>query len=281
MAVTDYDTYKSLRNNAVVSMFSKTVVGDVGPLQSSWIQAPFAGATPTTAAACSQSTTGAITWERLGLNAAPTKTRRIAYLQASQLNANTAGRSTAVLIDRLSHQGGIVANVTGAQTTNLPTAALTRYTSGEGVFAALEVYTQIGSTGSTVQVEYTNQAGTPGQVSPVFRIGGAGFRAVGTMLIVPLADGDTGVRSVENVNFLSTTGTAGNVGVTLFKILDWVPRAEATTFNMAEAAGYDAFIGGGGLCPVVDNNACLQLCLYSVATTGVNGVMMKFIEDDA
>lgn len=281
MPITDYATYKSLIDNTTAAYYYKQPVGDAGRLQSAWTAAPFAGTAPTTAVACSSSTTGAITFEKLGLIDAPTKTRRIGVLSAYQVNSNTVNTGTLVLIDRLSHQGGIVANVTGAQTTNLPTAALTRYTSGEGVFAALEIYTQIGATAATVQISYTNQAGTPGRTSPVFQIGGTGYRSVGSKIIAPLQDGDTGVQSVENVNFISTTGTGGNVGVTLFKPLDWVTRSDAPLFNPTNNAGFDSFRGGGGLCPVIEDSACLEMCALSNGTTTPIMMGIKIIEDDA
>lgn len=123
-----------------------------------------------------------------------------------------------VLIDRLSHQGGLSGTVTTAQTTNLPTAALTRYTSGVGVYAALEVYTAVGATDALWTVSYTNQAGTAGRTASWLMAdtpGGNSFHPI------PLVGSDTGVRSVESVTLTPSTGTAGNFGVTLFKPLVW------------------------------------------------------------
>lgn len=279
MAVTDYTTYKSLIQQQPISLATKVAIGDTSRLQSCWASAPIAGSAPTTSVALSNSTTGAITFERFGLPSSTTKTRRVAQFEA-RTSLNVTGISLAsILVDRLVHSGGLVANVSGAQTTNLPTAALTRYTSGEGVFAALEIYTTIGTTATTATVSYTNQAGTAGQTSPAFVFGGTGNRTAGTMIIIPLADGDTGVRSVESVNLNATTGTAGNFGVTLFKILDWVPGNNA---GFDRPVGLvDAFTGGGGLCPVVEDNACLQLCAFSGATTVTAAASLRFIEDDA
>lgn len=279
MPVSDYSTYKTLRDSASMAAYYKLSAGEAsGKLQSSWTSVPFAGSAPTTATACNNGTTGAITWERLGLHSAPTKVRRLAFLDAKQVNTGTASNTGALLIDRLSHQGGLSAIVTTAQTTNLPTAALTRHTSGEGVMIALELYSIIGTTATTVTVSYTNQAGTAGQITYATAFGGTGNRAAGLMLILPLADGDTGVRSVESVTVLATTGTAGNFGVTLIKILDWCPVTQVVIPD--GKVGYDAFLGGGGLCPVVDNNACLQLCVVANATSNPVALNMKFIEDD-
>lgn len=279
MAVTDYATYKSLIQQQPISLISKQPAGDASRLWSSWAINPLPASAPTTAAACSNSTTGAITFERLGVPSSTTKTRRIAQLQ-SKVSSNVASvLSVTLVIDRLSHQGGLVGNVAGAQTTNLPTAALTRYTSGEGVFAALEIYSTVGSTATTATVSYTNQAGTAGQTSPAFVFGGTGNRTAASMIIVPLADGDTGVRSVESVNLNATTGTAGNFGVTLFKILDWVPAGVAGVDGVS--GPIDAFLGGGGLCPVVEDDACLMFAGFSNSTTSNVLTSLRFIEDDA
>jgi len=278
MSVTDFSTYKSLLQQYPTRLISKVAIGDTSRLQSCWASAPIPGSAPTTATALSDSTNGAVTFERLGLPAATTKTRRLAQVQTrTSLNVTSIALATLV-IDRLSHQGGLSGTTTGAQTTNLPTAALTRYTSGEGVFAALEIYGTVGTTATTATVSYTNQAGTAGQISPAFVFGGSGNRSAGTMLIVPLADGDTGVRSVESVTLAASTTTAGNFGVTLFKILDWVPGGNAGFDNTTGPV--DAFLGGGGLCPVVEDNACLQLCSFSGATTVTQLCSLKFIEDD-
>lgn len=129
---------------------------------------------------------------------------------------NVISGSCALLIDRLSHQGGLVANVTTTQTTNLPTAALTRYTSGVGVMACVSsTLTGIGNTAATGTVSYTNQAGTAGRTG---RFGTAGSLFTRTHFI-GLQSGDTGIKSVESLTFTNSTGTAGNAGIILFKPL--------------------------------------------------------------
>lgn len=122
-----------------------------------------------------------------------------------------------MLCDRLSHQGGLSGSALGAQTTNLPTAALTRHTSGEGVFAAIMIYTSISSSAQTVTMSYTNQAGTSGQTSRSAIIGGTNNQTAGRLIVLPLADGDTGVQAVASITLSGSTGTAGNLGIVLFK----------------------------------------------------------------
>jgi hypothetical protein len=130
--------------------------------------------------------------------------------------------SAGIMIDLLNISGGLSGTVTTPQTTNLPTATLTRYTSGEGVMAGIVVYTQIGSTGTIVTISYTNSAGVSGRTSTAISIGNTGFREGNILLPIPLEAGNTGVRSIETVTLSSTTGSVGNFGVCLFKPLSMI-----------------------------------------------------------
>jgi hypothetical protein len=113
--------------------------------------------------------------------------------------------------------------VATTQTTNLPTAALTRYTSGVGVFACLEITTAVGTTATTATVSYTNSSGTAGRTSPAITFGGTNDRQVNQVQMIPFQVGDVGVRSVESVTLAATTGTAGAFGVTLFRPVAVIP----------------------------------------------------------
>lgn len=251
-----YQTIHSSKNNL-------TTVG--GRLYSFWATAPNAGAAPTTAAVPTNTTAGAIG----ELNA--TGIQRLAQMEMSQGNGGYV-----MVCDRLSHQGGLSGTVTTAQTTNLPTAALTRYTSGVGVFAALEIYTIIGTTGTTVTMSYTDQGGTNGQTSGAFAIGATQFREASRFLMMPLAAGDTGVRSVESVTVLATTGTAGNFGVTLFKPLFIVPMPAAGGQQVLA----DSILGLCGNMPEIVSNACLfYVYMANTTSSGVMQNVLKFIEE--
>ena len=184
-----------------------------------------------------------------------------AFIDRVSLQGSTAG-SVMMIADRLSHQGGLDGTVTTSQTTNLPTAALTRYTYGEGVIGAPEIYTQIGATATTVVVTYTNQAGTGGRTSPPFTIGGSGYREVGRLLPIPLQSGDYGIRSVQSVDLLATTGTAGNFGVSLFKFL--CPVAYQYYSNQQIVS--EPVRNRGGFMPEVLTDACL--CCVDINSVG-------------
>lgn len=185
-------------------------------LYSLFTSTPFAGVVPTTATVPSRTITGAF-GQKDGVG-----NLCLGDFKFQTSNSIGAG-GLLILFDRLSHQGGLDATVITAQTTNLPTAALTRYTNGQGVIAMLEIYTQIGATATTITVSYTNQAGTAAQISQPTVFGGTAFREVGRIIPIPLALGDTGIRSVENVTVLASTLTAGNFGITLYKPIMAIP----------------------------------------------------------
>jgi hypothetical protein len=220
MALADFAGYKAALDAAIPVTWTKNALTCAASnLESYWVIAPLGGTTPSTAAAPSRSTTGNL-WQT------PQSAGAFAnalYAAQVEIEAQWAGfAQTFILIDRLSHQGGLSGTVGASeQTTNLPTAALTRYTDGVGVMAALEWYTQTGATAVTVTARYTNQAGTGSRTTKVQNV--VSNRVVDSFAPLCLQDGDTGVRSVEGVTLSASTLTAGNFGVTLFKPLMIIP----------------------------------------------------------
>lgn len=190
------------------------------------------------------------------------------YVMAARINPASVLAGSYTLCDRLSHQGNLNATATTAQTTNLPTAALPRYTDGVGVMMALEIYTQIGATTTSFTVSYTNSDGTSGRTSPPMTIGNTGYREANRFIQIPLASGDKGVRSVESITLAGTTGTAGAMGITLYKPL--------AMFNINNSDGPNIMdpIGGGhvGSLVGVDPNAYLFfVTIGNVATAACSG----------
>lgn len=187
----------------------------------------------------------------------------------SQTAINTMG--SIIIVDRLVHQTGI-SGTTGTQTSNLPTVPLPRYTDGKGVMMALRIYTQVGTAATDVTVSYTNQNGTAGRTSKIAIVGGTNNREAGRLILLSLQEGDTGVRSVQSVTLTVTTGTAGNMGIILFKPLAIVPMNSSYEPIRAN------FINGGliGNIPQFHNNACL--CLFanvSVGSVSLLGVLKQ------
>lgn len=175
-----------------------------------------------------------------------------------------------IVYDRLSHQGGISGTVTTEQTTNLPTAALTRYTSGVGVMAMLEIYATIGSTATTYSLRYTNQAGVANRNSPLQTVGGSSDRGIGLSFFTPLQVGDTGVRSVEGITLSATTGTAGDMGITL-----WRPLFSIPSLNLSVGARRDAVRHYGAMFSAIEQDACLAVmyCASAGDTYAYSGAL--------
>lgn len=186
-----------------------------------------------------------------------------------RVNPTAAGLSFGayIFIDRLSHQGGLNATSVSVQTTNLPTAALPRHTDGKNVILGVEIYTQIGTTTTTFTVNYTNELGVSGRTSDPVVIGGTGAREVGRFLIVSLQDNDKGVRSVQSLTFAGTTGTAGSIGIVLFKPLFIIPINNADGPHICDIISGN-FIGETGELPRQTN-------LSILATGGSTSVQMS------
>lgn len=239
-----------------------------GLLGSLWVHAQNAAAVPSTAAVPARTIVGG-----LGQGPSGGSLRLIAADIAQPVNSVVSTYGGLILIDRLSHQGGLSATVSTTQTTNLPTAALTRYTDGVGVMAAFEIYSNIGSTETTIFATYTNEAGTGSRTSELQSWGGLTLNAgVGAFLPIALQSGDMGVRSVESVKLAATTGTAGNFGITLFR-----PIALISTVRSAHihAHGLDIM-----QLQAIDASACLALLIPgSLNIQPPNQARFYFAED--
>lgn len=272
MAFADWDDYRARLNAPTerITISKSSVTAVAGRIDSMWRTAPF-GATviPSTAVVPVRTTLGAIGQQ----NALGGLSRYITRVKA----VNAGPRGTLILIDRLSQQGGLSGIVTTAQTTNLPTAALTRNTSGVDVKAALEFYTAVGTTATTASVTYTNQDGTGSRVSPLFPFGTTTYGgAADRFLDIPLALGDYGVRSVESVTVTATSGTAGNFGVVLYRQLLALPLMGPYTGDVVD---YDmeAIIGLAGMLPMIPDDACLAWIFLGESTSnGVTDIEMYF-----
>jgi len=140
------------------------------------------------------------------------------------------GFGMGMLVDILSVIGNLDATSTAAQT--FSSAALTRFTSGIGVYYAVCGSNNSGSTPSTTvtaTIGYTNAAGTSGRSANFVYddIVGSALLAIwdGTiennLLAHPLQAGDSGVQSIQSLTLSSGNGiTAGTkLGILIYKPL--------------------------------------------------------------
>lgn len=252
MALADFDALRDLQANPNQTIFGyRANPGFVQApiLKSSWKATgslPSVGATPSTAVVPTSATAGAIPFVNAGSGRQILVGGSINTL-AQGGDRGTGGR-TLLLIDRLSQQGGLVANVTTPQTTNLPTAALTRYTSGVGVWIALESYTAFSAAATTYIASYTNQAGVAAHTAGALS---SDFGDIGAFVVLALQSGDTGAKSVESLTVGSAAGTAGNLGIVLFRPLALIAmNGQQSHFDILDTVGWNEEI---------QDDACLQL----------------------
>jgi hypothetical protein len=184
----------------------------------------------------------------------------------------TAVPGVLMLCDMCLYYPGINMNVATAQTLN-NTNTLTRYTTGAGLRAALVVTATTGATAHNLSMSYTNQAGTAGRALPVTvsctasaivpHITHSGTAANNYGPFLPLASGDTGIRSVQSVT-LSAASLAGTAALCLYKPLATLP---ITTLGVA--AERDLMNQLPSL-PQVQDGACLTWLYFPGAATAAN-----------
>ena len=226
---------------------------------------PAGGAVPTTGAIPDRTTQGA-------LNFAPPGGSREKFLISLGMVPLVGG--VFLLYDRLFHTGGLNATLTTSQTVQGSPAspALTRNTGGVGNMVFYEIYTVIGTTGTTLTMTYTNQDGTGSRTSTI-NIGGTGFREVTRAQRIPLAAGDTGVQSVQSVQLTATTATAGNFGITIAQPLAWIP------VGIGGSGGWRDYTTGLPSIPAINPDACLALAyIPAVATATELTTFATFVE---
>lgn len=147
----------------------------------------------------------------------------------------TAVPSLIEVVDVLGYYPLTTTTVTTAQTLN-NTVTLPRYTDGAGVRAYVVAVGTMGAGTPNISISYTNQAGTADKTMPVTV--SAVTTAVQSHIVhsdpsagkyfpyLPLAAGDTGIRSIQTVT-LSATMTSGSLAIVLCKPLASIPLTTA------------------------------------------------------
>lgn len=239
---------------------SQTAEG-AGTFHSSWKAAgtPGAGSNPPAYTSGSgynptKATTGAIPFN----NPADGNETRLARLFGS---CSTAG--VLILADRLWHCSGLTTAAATTLTITTPGTIASRdnnrTANGAGVELWGEVYTAPGATGATWTVSYTDQDGNATQTASYTHPANA--ESVGQMFPFTLAAGDTGVRAVASFTTSISSGTAGDIGLTLIRRIASIP-INLANFGMV----YDAVQLGA---PKIYDDSCLfWMWLCSTTNTG-------------
>lgn len=268
MAITTRDQLiDSLGNNTSRFILDKASITSqaAGTYVSLWRATgqPGQGAIPAAAASCNNTLLG-------GMNFSQQTSPATSYIGYMEWAAGNAAM-TLEIHDRIAHMGGLVGNVTTAQTANVDLSALlgTNNTSeriGDPNYSDvqwwLEWYTATGATAVTATVNVTYDNGTTGNLTGLSL---AATRPASFMASlnaqVPAAQSGLFIRHVNTVTLSATTGTAGSFGVTATRI-----RASlgAPIANMKFTADW-AQLGF----PEVANSACLfPIVLTSTTSSG-------------
>jgi hypothetical protein len=202
--------------------------------------------------------------------------------------AATSMPAVFMLVDLMGFYPITTVTTTGAQTlTNgvtIPARDRTGTTNGVGVQALLVPSTVMGAGTPTVTLTYTNQAGTGSRTTPsspalptlnttapVTQVAYSGTGAGKYGPFIPLAAGDTGIRSVQSINF-SATMTSGVMNLILCRPLLTLPM---TTIGVA--CERDLLNQVPSL-PRVYNGACLAWLMYAGAATPVNSAFYGHLD---
>jgi hypothetical protein len=223
---------------------------------------PAQGAIPgTTPAIPTTATTGAMSF----VNQTAPSTSYIGWLFLQSANSAISPE----IHDRVAHMGGLVLNVTTAQTiTGLDLGSgglnLVAARRGDANFSDiqwwLEVYTDGGATASNATVNVTYHDNTTGNLT-VIPVGGTlrAGRMIALTPFIPVADQGKFIRAINSVTLSASTTVAGNFGFTATR-----PRT-ATSLPLANKT--ETFDWASLGFPEVPNDACLQLVMLTSATT--------------
>lgn len=221
---------------------------------------PAQGAIPTTTpAVCTNATTGAVGFAQ---QTAPA-TSYIGNIDA--VGGNSA--FTLEIHDRIAHMGGLVLNVTTAQTItglNLDTLAPSADRIGSADYGDvqwwLEVYADGGATASNATINVTFDDDTSANLNTL-AVGGTiriGNRFSVDALRTTAQQGKN-IKAINSVTLSASTGTAGNFGFTATRPRAYLPMGLANFSNKADWAAL-------GL-PKVPNGACLELMVLPSTTS--------------
>lgn len=242
---------KLMATNTVANTYSTLWDSDGIPVAGAY------GGAAYTSVACTSSTTGAFSLTNA------TSPRRLFALGASAWTPTASGNATVLVLDRLLQIDGINHATTGTTAITM-SASLPRYTTGAGVMAFLEVTAALNATAHTVQLTYTNQAGTGSKTTTAITptASSAIRRVPYTGLFFPLQSGDTGIRSLTNV-IIAGAGATGTSSLILAKPLFEIPLAD-----IGICGKYDALFDEVDLPQLYDNHCLMFLvCSNAAATT--------------
>ena len=199
---------------------------------------------------------------------------------AAWSTAATGVPGTLMLVDIQGYYPGINMNANTAQTL-LGTPTL-RYTDGAGLRMFLAARATTGATAHNITYSYTNQAGTAGKVQPVTvaatasaiapHIVHSGTAANNYGPFLPLASGDTGIRSVQTVQLSAASGTASTAVLVLCRPLAQITLSVAGLMTEKDLLNQIPSL------PQIIDGACLSFLWGAGAATAAASTFAGSIE---
>lgn len=192
----------------------------------------------------------------------------------------TSAPSVLQLVDVLGYYPITTVTTTTAQTLD-NTVAIPRYTTGAGVRAYLVARGTMGAGTPNITINYTNQAGATGKTNPVTVT--AVTTAVAGHIVhsdptanhygcfIPLAAGDTGIRSIQSIT-LSATMTSGSLALVLCRPITALP---ITTLGVASERN---LLNQLPSLPRIYDGANLNFLLFTGAAYASGGNFTGYIE---
>ncbi len=191
---------------------------------------------------------------------------------AAWATAATGVPATLMLVDVQGYYPGINMNSNSAQTL-LGTPTL-RYSNGVGVRAFLCARATTGAAAHNIALSYTNQSATAGRTLPVTvaatasaivpHIVHSGTAANNYGPFLPLAQGDTGIQSVQTVTLSAASGTASTAALVLAKPLAQITLGVASLMTEKDLLNQIPSL------PQVKDGACLGFLLGAGAAVAAS-----------
>ncbi len=191
---------------------------------------------------------------------------------AAWATAATGVPSTLMLVDVQGYYPGINMNSNSPQAL-LGTPTL-RYSNGVGVRAFLCARATTGATAHNIALSYTNQSATAGRTLPVTvaatasaivpHIVHSGTAANNYGPFLPLAQGDTGIQSVQTVTLSAASGTASTAALVLAKPLAQITLGVASLMTEKDLPNQIPSL------PQVKDGACLGFLLGAGAAVAAS-----------
>lgn len=264
MAITTRDQLiNALANNSSRVIIDKANLANqaAGGFTSLWRATgqPAQGAIPTTAALCTSALLGSIGFA----NQTPPATSYFGHMFLVAAN----GILGTEIHDRLAHLGGLVLNVTTAQTitgldllTLAPSAARLGSADYSDCQWWLEVYADGGATASNATINVTYDDGSTGNLNTV-AVGGTlrASRMLPLTPLIPVAQQGRFIRGINSVTLSASTTVAGNFGFTCTRV-----RAALPTFVVNKVEQFTWSMLG---LPEIANDACLMILALCNSTS--------------